>query len=78
MMVNGKSYWVQDSGEYAIWCDPSGDWDIGKIDNAGTDVCSIYTEDAVSVPQKASVWKYFDFDGKWKSGQGLVSVSLQN
>jgi len=76
MTVNGKSYWVHTSGEFAIWCDPSGKWDIGDIADAGTTRSYIYTVDAVSVPQKASVWKYW-FDGKWQSGQGLVSVSLQ-
>ena len=76
-MVNGKSYWVQDSGRQVIWCDPSGWWSIGKIACAGTAACAIYTEDSVCVPQKASNWKYHD-GNEWKSGQGLVSVSLQN
>ena len=77
MMVNGKSYWVHASGEYAIWLSPSGKWSIGPIANAGKNLCYIYTEDAVSVPQKASVWKYVDVDDEWQSGHGLISVSLQ-
>ena len=84
MMVNGKSYWIHASGDKAIWFSPDGwllkggGWCIGDIASTGKYFCSIFTRDAVSVPQKASVWKYNDFDGKWKCGQGQVSVSLQN
>ena len=81
MMVNGKSYWVHASGEHAIWFSPKakGLWIIGEIADAGTTQMAICTYDAVSVPQKASVWKYYkNAKCQWTSGQGLISVSLQN
>ena len=77
-MVNEKSYWVHASGEHAIWFDPYGRWIIGDIDDAGKNLGYIHTVDDVSVPQKASVWKYFDVDGKRKFDRCLISVSLQN
>ena len=68
MMVNGESYWVHASGEHAIWLSPNGWWSIGEIVRAGTDLCSIYTEDAVSAPQKASDWKYADATAEAETG----------
>ena len=78
MMVNEKSYWIHASGRHAIWCGPKGWWSIGPIAKAGTLKCFLYTELAVSAPQKASVWQYYSTDGKWHDGQGQVSVSLND
>ena len=74
--VNGKSHWLQDPPENAIWYDkPNGYWKIGAQDNIGnsTAAIAIYTTEDVAGPQEAKVWKYGN-NGKWFTSEEDILV----
>ena len=71
-LVNGKSYWLQDSGTNAIWFDKAkGNWNIGPKDDLGGSLAGIATTDKVVSPQEATTWQYSN-NGWIKSDDILV------
>ena len=74
-MVNGKSHWLQDTGDSAIWYDKENkDWNIGLQNEVGSPIpAGLYTNEDVAGPQKATTWKYLD-DGKWLTSDNGTSV----
>ena len=58
--INGKSYWLQESGSNAIWYGILG-WGIGSKDAmVSSRLASIISSKYVASPQLATTWQYFD------------------
>ena len=72
MPKNGKQYWIQDQGSNAIWYEKEKkDWLIGRKEDLGTDICSLYSRNDTTGPEEATTWKYLE-NGRWMSTSNIV------
>ena len=76
-VINGRSYWLQDSGPSAIWYDEvNGGWNIGQKYDIGSKIAMIYTPDDVAGPQEAKEWKYYN-KPKWITSDDILVNSFR-
>ena len=67
-LVNGKAYWIQEEGSFALWYSKYngiGNWNIGDLEDLGSDVVGLYCLDESYVPVEIDTWFYQD-DDEWK------------
>ena len=71
--VNGKAYWLHKNGSCALWYENE-NWNIGGIENLGSDLVAIYSLDDSVAPHKATTWIYHTDDDEWIETNDLVCV----
>ena len=73
-IVNGKTFWFHNNGQFAIWYLPKGSskrgtrWIIGYREQLGQAFGFITSPDDVAEPQEATTWEHFD-GTVWKSNE---------
>ena len=67
--INGKCHWINENGSLAIWYDcieDKGNWNIGAIENLGSEIVAMYSCGDSDKPLEAATWMHFDEDeNKW-------------
>ena len=78
--INGKSHWMNEDGSLAIWydiIDNKGNWNIGDIENLGSETVAMYSCGDADKPHKNTTWMYFDEDDiKWHQITGVSIVPI--
>ena len=65
-LVNGKAYWIQEKGSFALWYSKYngiGNWNIGYLEDLGKDEVGLYCLDESNVPFEILTWFYLDDNG---------------
>ena len=72
--INGKYYWNQDNGDWAIWYN-NNSWLMGIESNLGTDIAAIYLVTIAQCPHNVNQpWNYLNIDGEWLNADKNVQV----
>ena len=79
-LINGKCHWIIEDGTLAIWYDKNDGkeaWNIGGIENLGSQTVALYSSGDSNKPLEDTTWKYFDEDSdKWHEITGVFIVPI--
>ena len=78
-LVNGKAYWFQEGGSVALWYntyDGNGNWNIGDLEDLGSNEAGLYCLDESNVPVEIDTWFYQD-DDEWKETTDISILSAK-
>ena len=70
---NGKSYWIQEGGSYALWFNKF--WMFGKIENLGKNIAGINSPDDSVSPLEATNWNCYVGNDEWINASDLIILS---
>ena len=81
---NGKDYWNQEGGSYALWYSSAGFWVIGDKKNIGSNEFGknggLLAGLSNGGPLECDPWYYlpknFAHNTEWRDGTGLINLSI--